>query len=115
MTTKQTIQVGDEVTWTQTSQSGRTISMRQRTGIVQQIEDDTATVMPARRGKLVKITMDKLQRTDSGPTQLTRFVEALFAAHRQRPIARRQKENLMPPKIIGSSPNSVLMGTTQFS
>ncbi len=84
MTTKQTIQVGDEVTWTQTSQNGRTISMRQRTGVVQQIEDDTATVKPTGRGKLVKVTVDDLQKTDSGPTQLTQFVEALFAAHRQR-------------------------------
>jgi hypothetical protein len=83
MTTKQTIQVGDGVTWTQTSQSRRTISMRQRTGVVQQIEDDTATVKPAGRGKLVEIAVDKLQITGSGPTQLTQFVEALAAAHRQ--------------------------------
>jgi hypothetical protein len=88
MTTKQTIQVGDEVTWTQTSQSGRTVSMRQRIGIVQLIEDNTATIKPAGRGKSVKITVEKLQRTNSGPTQLTQFVEALFAAHRQRTIAR---------------------------
>jgi hypothetical protein len=40
------------------------------------------------RGKLVKITVDKLQKTDSGPTQLTQSVEALFAAHHQRTIAR---------------------------
>lgn len=84
MTTKQTIQVGDEVTWTQTSQSGRTISMRQRIGVVQLIKDDSATVKPVGRGKLVDITLEKLQKTGSGPTQLTQFVEALAAAHRQK-------------------------------
>ncbi len=83
MTSIHTIEVDDEVTWVQTSQRGRTISMRQRTGIVQSVNGDIATVKPPGRGEAVMIDLSRLQKNRTGPTELTQFVEAIAAAHRQ--------------------------------
>jgi plastocyanin len=83
MTAIHTIQVGDEVMWVQTSQKGRTVSMRQRAGIVQSVDGDTATVKPPGRGKTVMINLSRLQKKGTGPTELTQLVEAIAVAHRQ--------------------------------
>ena len=83
MATINTIQIGDEVTWVHTSQKGSAISMRQRTGIVQSVTDDTAIVKPPGRGKTVAIDLNRLQKKGTGPTELTQLVEAIAAAHRQ--------------------------------
>lgn len=86
MTAIHTIQVGDEVTWVHTSQKGRTISMRQRAGIVQSVDGHTATVKPSGRGKAVMIDLSRLQKKGTGPTELTQLVEAIAAAHRQAAV-----------------------------
>lgn len=66
--------IGDRVTWTQTSQQRDTLSMTLRTGIIDNIADDVVTIKTA-RGK-EQIALCRLRRPEQ-KSQITEFVEAM--------------------------------------
>ena len=68
------IKVGDKVHWTHVNQGKRTLSMRRREGVVVEIDDKGAFVRYGQR--TVWIELERL-RTESQPSQVTEFVQAM--------------------------------------
>jgi plastocyanin len=75
------INVGDTVSWTKTSSSGRTFSMVSKTGTVTALDGDVATVKTSKYAKPVQVHVSRLRRTGQ-KSELTEFVEAVVEASR---------------------------------
>lgn len=76
-----TIKTGDKVHWTHTSRGKRTLSMRRRDGVVESINGDMAIVKC--NGRQVEVEVKRL-RTESQPSQVTEFVDAMVEASRSK-------------------------------
>lgn len=76
-----TIQVGDKVSWTHVSMSGRALSMSLREGTVIEINDDIATVKPVARSSRATQVDVRLLRLEGQKSQITEFIEAVREVH----------------------------------
>lgn len=71
------IVVGSKVTWTHTSKRGNTISMSTKTGVVDSITDNVATIITGRNNRHVLVPLHEL-RMAGERTTLTEFVETVL-------------------------------------
>jgi plastocyanin len=76
------INVGDTVSWTKTSSSGRTFSMVSKNGTVTALDGLIATVKTSKHAKPVQVHLSRL-RLAGQKSELTEFVEAVVEASRE--------------------------------
>lgn len=86
------MEIGNQVTWTHVSSRGSTFSMRTKTGQIEKINGDVATVITGRNKRRVEIPVNEL-RLAGQRTTLTDFAETVFGANRAR-----QGEDVQPPQ-----------------
>lgn len=75
--------VGSQVTWTHVSQRGKTLSLKTKSGTVEGIAGDMATVITGRNNRRVPVPLKAL-REQGQRTHLTDVVEGFMEAHRER-------------------------------
>lgn len=80
-----TFAVGDKVTWTHVSSSGRTMSMTLREGTITALDGDVATIQPpSKKSSPVQIKIVRLRKPGQR-SQITEFIEGVRAAHAPAP------------------------------
>ncbi len=84
------MEIGSQVTWMHVSSRGSTFSMRTKTGQIEKINGDVATVITGRNKRRVEVPVIEL-RLAGQRTKLTEFAETVFGAN-----SARQEENEIP-------------------
>ena len=86
------MEIGNQVTWLHVSSRGSTFSMRTKTGQIEKINGDVATVITGRNKRRVEVPVNEL-RLAGQRTALTDFAETIFGANRAR-----QGEDVQTPQ-----------------
>lgn len=76
-----TLKIGDEVHWTHTGSSKRTISMSRREGTIEGFIRKGHAIVKKSSGRRETVMLTRLRAIDA-PSQITEFVEAIREASR---------------------------------